>query len=516
MNNKVTVVVGVLIVAALAVWLSGGKNPSDSPVSAEVLDIASPLEISGLEPAKSGYLFSRMQAAETLFTINRERQLVPQLVEQVSVTEDGLGWRLNVRESIAFHDGTELTPDVVAVNLRRALQRPGVLQQTPIEAVAVDGQAVVVSLREPFALLPAFLAHYSTIMLAPSSFDEAGEVTAIIGTGAYRVDAVVPPLRIELSAFDDWWQGRANIQQVSYLAVPRGETRTMMTQSGDADLTLSLPPVATEQLASDPNIDLQVVTIPRTRLLKLNTAKPFFDTAQERQALSFAINREALARVVMRNPDLAAGQMFPAAISGWSNAELTALEYDPQRASELLKEAGWIVGDDGYLYRDGQRFAVTLRTYASWPDLPLLATAIQNQLSEVGIDVEISVGSYTEIPAGHQDGSLDMALITRSFSMVPDPLATVMEDYGPGGADWGAMRWSNDQAFALIDQLSVTTDADQRSRRLQQLTAVLHDELPTIPVVWSELAVASSKRLEGVYVDPYEQNYYLSEMRWAQ
>ncbi|PTY38778.1 ABC transporter substrate-binding protein [Saccharospirillum sp. MSK14-1] len=502
------------MLAALGVWVSLDNKASD-PL-AEVLDIASPLEISGLEPAKSGYLFTRMQAAETLFIINRERQLVPQLVENVEVSGDGLDWRMDVRDSVMFHDGTPLTAEVVATNLRRALARPGVLQNTPIDEIAVDASSVVISLREPFALLPAFLAHYSTLMLAPSSFNEAGDITAIVGTGAYQVNEVVPPLRIELSAFDDWWQGRANIEQVRYLAVPRGETRTMMSQSGDADLTLSLPPVATEQLASDPNINLQVVTIPRTRLLKLNTAKPFFDSAQERQALSLAINREALARVVMRNPDLAAEQLFPAAISGWSNRQLAPLEYDPQRARDLLNEAGWTLGDDGYLSRDDQRFEVTLRTYASWPDLPLLATAIQNQLAEVGIDLAISVGSYTEIPAGHQDGTLDLALITRSFSMVPDPLATVMEDYGPGGADWGAMNWVNDQAFGLIDQLSVSTDADARDAQLQQLTTLLHAELPTIPVVWSELAVAASKRLEGVYVDPYEQNYYLSDLRWVQ
>lgn len=515
MNKKTGILVGaVVVLAALAAWVSQGDKTSAA--AAEVLDIASPLEISGLEPAKSGYLFTRMQAAETLFTIDRERQLVPQLVENVAVSEEGLSWQMDVRDAVLFHDGTELTPEVVASNLRRALGRPGVLQNTPIENVTADDQSVVISLSEPFALLPAFLAHYSTLMLAPSSFDEAGEITAIVGTGAYQVNEVVPPLRIELSAFDDWWQGRAHIERVSYLAVPRGETRTMMTQSGDADLTLSLPPVATQQLADDPNINLQVVTIPRTRLLKLNTAKPFFDSAQERQALSLAINREALARVVMRNPDLAAEQLFPAAISGWSNSQLAPLQYDPQRASDLLSEAGWTLGDDGYLTRDGQRFEVTLRTYASWPDLPLLATAIQNQLAEVGIDLQISVGSYTEIPAGHQDGTLDLALVTRSFSMVPDPLATVMEDYGPGGADWGAMNWSNDRAFGLIDQLSVSTDAAERHAQLQQLTTVLHDELPTIPVVWSELAVAASKRLEGLYVDPYEQNYYLSELRWTE
>lgn len=503
--------VGILAMAATA----GLSAPAMAAENDGILDIASPLEISGLDPAKSGYIFSRMQAAETLFTVNREGKLVPMLASDSHVSKDGLVWHIALRDGVTFHDGSAMSTDVVVADLKRAFDRPGVLGRAPITDISAEGSEVVITLSEPFAMLPAFLAHYSTIILAPKSFDEAGEVTAIIGTGAYRVDEVTPPLRVEMTAFDKWWNGKADIEKVSYLAVGRGETRAMMAQSGDADLVLSLLPVAVNQLNNDPAVNVAVATIPRTRLLKFDVSKPFFDEVIERQALSLAIDRKAIAAVVMRNVDLAATQMFPPSIVGWNNDGVPSFEFDPQKARDLLAKAGWVEGSDGILEKDGKRFSITLRTYASWPDLPLIATALQSQLKAVGINLEISVGSYTEIPSGHADGSLEIALITRSFSMVPDPLATVMADYGPAGADWGAMNWKNDEAADLLTALGRANDATVRADMQKQLTSIFQYELPTIPVVWSELAVAASNKLENLFVDPFEQNYYLSDLRWV-
>ncbi|WP_430472684.1 ABC transporter substrate-binding protein [Thalassospira lucentensis] len=503
-------------VGMAAIAVSGGLSlPAQAAENDGVLDIASPLEISGLEPAKSGYIFSRMQAAETLFTVNKDGQLVPMLARDSHVSEDGLVWDIAIRDGVLFHDGTSMTAKIVADDLNRAFARPGVLNRAPITAIEAQGDEVVITLSEPFSMLPAFLAHYSTIILAPSAFDATGEITAIVGTGAFKVDEVTPPLRVEMTAFDQWWNGRAGIEKVSYLAVSRGETRAMMAQSGDADLVLSLLPVAVNQLSNNSEVNVNVATIPRTRLLKIDAAKPFFDEVIERQALSLAINRAAIASVVMRNPDLAATQMFPPSIVGWNNADIPAFEFNPQKARDLLTKAGWVEGTDGILEKDGKRFSVTVRTYASWPDLPLIATALQSQLRAVGIHLEISVGSYTEIPSGHADGSLEVALITRSFSMVPDPLATVMTDYGPGGADWGAMNWNNAKAADLLTELGRTSDKAARADMQHELTAILQDELPTIPLVWSELAVSSSAKLENLFVDPFEQNYYLSDLRWV-
>ena len=106
---------------------------------------------------------------------------------------------------------------------------------------------------------------------------------------------------------------------------------------------------------------------------------------------------------------------------------------------ELLAAAGWKAGADGILMRDGKRFELALRTYPDRPELPPIATVIQDQLRKVGIAVQVKIGNSSEIPAGHRDGTLELGLAARNFALGPDPLITLIDDYGDKGGDWGAM-----------------------------------------------------------------------------
>ena len=81
------------------------------------------------------------------------------------------------------------------------------------------------------------------------------------------------------------------------------------------------------------------------------------------------------------------------------------------------------------------------RTFPDRPELPLLATALQAQWKAVGVELKVAVGNSSEIPAGHQDGSLQLGLYARNYALVPDPLVTLLGDLAPAGADWGVMNW---------------------------------------------------------------------------
>jgi peptide/nickel transport system substrate-binding protein len=289
-----------------------------------------------------------------------------------------------------------------------------------------------------------------------------------------------------------------------------------MAESGEADLVFSMLPVSVNRLKANPKLDVQIATIPRTRILKVNAASPFFDQIEERQAISAAIDRAGLTKVILRNADLAATQLFPPAMKGWNSPEVQPLVRDVDKAKELLATAGWKAASDGILEKDGKRFSVTLLTYSSWPELPPIATALQAQLRQVGIEVKVSVGNSSEIPARHQDGTLEMGLISRLYSIVPDPVGTLLQDYGPGGSDWGSMGWDNKEIQSVVEQLAATSDAAARAPLQSRAVEILQRELPSIPVTWSELAIVSNKRITGVQVDPLEVNYGLSAIRWAE
>lgn len=181
-----------------------------------------------------------------------------------------------------------------------------------------------------------------------------------------------------------------------------------------------------------------------------------------------------------------------------------------------MAELGWSKGDDGILVRDGERFSIMLRTFPDRPELPLIATALQDTWRDLGIELEVSVASYSEIPAGHQDGSLHVALYARNYGVTTDPVGAVMQDFGQGGGDWGAMGWDNAQVAEAINLIASTGDEKLRADSIATVAATLHQELPVIPVVWYQHTVSIDKKLGGVIIDPLQRSYGLGEMFWTE
>lgn len=479
------------------------------------LDIVAPWEINSPDPSRAGHVFSRMQVAETLVDTDRKGQLAPGLAVEWQVSEDQLTWRFPLRQGVRFHDDTELTAATVVAALRRAVSRPGMLDQAPIMAIEPEGESVVIRLKTPYAPLPALLAHSSIQILAPASFGEKGQTVQVIGTGPYRVTALETPQRLVVERFDSYWGEPAAIEHASYLASPRGETRALMAQSGDAEIIFTLDPASRMRLGRYPGLELYAEPIPRTVAIKLNAAHPALADVEARRVLSQAIDRQGIATGVLRSPEAAANQLFPPALAEWHQPELAEQTRDIEAARKVLASLGWERDVGGILMRDGQPFSLTLTTFADRPELPIIATALQDQWRELGIDVTVNVGNASEIPAGHHDGSLDMGLMARNFGLVPDPLATLREDFGPEGSDWGAMNWSDERLLTLLETLAHTPAGDEHHQAIAaEVSALLNEALPVIPVAWYLQTAAVSDRLEGFSIDPLERSYRLTDLRW--
>jgi peptide/nickel transport system substrate-binding protein len=501
-----------------SVALTGALLLSNGVAQAEdrVLTVAAPFELISVDPAKKGYIFSRMGVAETLVTVDGKARPIPLLATEWSQSADHLTWRFKIREGVVFHDGTPMTVDTVAAALNWALAKPGILGKAPVTAIAAEGDSVVFTLSEPFSLLPAALANYTTIILAPASYQDDGAVDTVIGTGPFQVTNVAPPQKMEAERNDAYWGEKAKIDKVAYLSVVRGETRALMAESGDSQLVFVLDPASMERLKRSDRMEVRAVPIPRTVTLKVNAGHPFLSDKRARQALSMAINRPGIATAILRDPDAAAGQLLPPTLGIWHQDALPALAYDPEGAKALLADLGWTPGEDGLLVRDGKPFKISLRTFADRPELPIFATAIQAQFREVGIDLAVNVGNSSEIPSGHQDGTLDLGLMARNFSLVPNPLGTLLQDFGPGGGDWGAMNWSNAAISEAMDRLATETGDVDPAKDRATITSILQDELPVIPVTWYQLTAAVNNGLKGVVLDPFELSYHLDDVEWVE
>jgi len=501
--------------AATSLALACGAARAQSTDPASVM-IVGPWEISGLAPASSGHVFSRLQITETLLGAHDDGSPAPALAERWTVSPDGLEWRFFLRPAARFHDGTPVTVAAVLTCLQAARKPPSLLAQAPIAALQAEGaRTVLIRLSTRHAGLLARLAHSSTMVLAPSSFDASGKVVAIVGSGPYRIEALRPPQSVAAVAFDGYDGARPAIEAVRYLAVGRSETRALMAESGQADLAYGLDPISLTRLARRGQLQIEAVTLPRTAVIKVNAGLPALRDPRARQALSLAIDRVGIAKALLRDGELAATQLFPPSLALWHDPGLPPLHHDPEAAARLLHAAGWRRGAGGLRDGAGQPLRLSLRSYIDRPELPVIATALQEQWRQAGIAVEVLIGNSGDIPRTHRDGTLELALMARNYGSVPDPTMGLLQDFAPEGSDWGAMGWRDARMAQALAELARGGAAPERTTALRrEVTAALQHGLPVIPVAWYRQQVTVGPRLSGVSLDALERSYRLSAMEW--
>jgi len=501
----------------LAVLLPTGAQANPTPEN--TVDIRAAFEFSSLDPTRSGFVFTRMQVIETLLNVNTRGDLTPGLASDWSIEDNGMRWRLTLRNNVVFHDGTALTAQRVAEQLNLAMRKPSLLQGLPINSInAVGDNEVIISLTKPYSLLGPSLAHYSTAILAASAHTENGEVTSLIGTGPFSVEQVAVPHKLVVQRFDDYWGKKAEVEYASYLTGHRAEARVLQARSGQADIVFGLDPASVPMLKRMPTLEILRSDLPRTLVLKLNAGHPFLKDEDAREALSLAINRQGIATAILRAPDAAADQLLPSYMADWYLADRN-VSYELEKASELLADLGWKKDSEGWLEKDGQRFELELITYADRPELTTVATAVQDQWKQLGIKLNVNITNSSAIPAGHSDGSLEVALIARNYGIIANPLGTLIKDFASSGSsikggEWGAMNWSNSQVPQTLDALVSETDPERYHQQAQTVARAIYSERPLIPIAYYVQQTAVNKRVSGFRFDPYERSYFLNELSW--
>jgi peptide/nickel transport system substrate-binding protein len=500
---------------ALLTRTASAQGTADQGTAATPLRHVQPWDIRSLRMDDAGYHFTRAGITETLVRTTPAGAVEPALALSWSVEDGGTVWRFRLREGVRFHDGTPMTAPVVQASFERLLPRASYLAAASITAVRAEQDAIVFTLARPFGSLPVFLADPSCPILAPAAFDAAGDVVRLIGTGPFRAIALDLPRGLTAERNPGYWGSPSALARLRYDAVNNAETRANIAVAGDADLVLNLPTPSVARVERGGMTVLRAV-IPRVHILMPNAAKPQFSSPRLREALSLAIDRDAIASGIMRNPALAARHYLPDALRAWIVPDLAPLRLDVARANALLESEGWARGADGIRVREGVRFAATVRTYANRPELPIIATALQQQLRAIGFALDIRVGESTAITEGQRDGSLELGLSSRNTAILPDPITTLAADFttdaSPAGAV-GQTNWRNDDIRRDVAAYLAEADEARRQALRRSIVATLQQELPVIPIVWYDQIVAVSRTIDGFVIDPFEMSHGLDRIR---
>lgn len=505
---------------ALLLTACGGDKPSDNKTTPpantadKTLTVVTPWEITNADPSTSGFVYQRLGVGETLTDVDDKGVITPALASEWKTEDNGKTWVFVLRDGVTFHDGTPMNAQAVVGSLNTALKKPTALENAKIQDIqATDDKTIKITLDKPLTTLPAFLAHSTAIILAPSSFDDKGQATTIVGTGAYKIDKIEPPQKLEQSAYANYWGTKASINRISYLANSRSEARTLLVEGNDDHLVYTLDSASIKRLENNPELQIATATLARTIALKMNIANPLFADKITRQALSDAIDREAIAKSVLRIGDAGAYELLPPMFGGWQvgNAKKGTPDYEAIKATLL---ANGFDEKEGILHKDGKPFTVSLITFSDRPELPLIATALQDQWRKIGVDLQVNITNASEIPKAHQDGSLQIALYARNYGMTPDPLLALSEDLNPKGSDWGVMNYKNDTLTQALNEVASTTDEQKKAQLKQQIAQILVDERPLIPVVYYQQSASAHKSLQGLTLDPFERKYNLHLLKW--
>ncbi|MQP67054.1 ABC transporter substrate-binding protein [Niveispirillum sp. SYP-B3756] len=499
-----------------AVGLGGllcGCSPGEQTADREFL-IVEASHPTKREPTSAGKFYALMGIAETLVNVDDRGHISTGLALHWEMSADGLEWRFDLRPGAHFHDGTPVTAEPVVRMLERARKRPGVMHVVPIAAIAAHEGRVIIRLATPSALLLPVLAHDSTIILAPASFDAADQAVQVIGSGPYRITGITEQ-EVAVEAWERWGGVPPAIHRARYLSAARPETRALLSESGQANAVFDLDWPSERRLRDAGHVHIVDIASPRTTLLKLNVGHPFLADLRARQALSLAVDRLAIATGLFGNADRAATQLLPEFFTDWHDKNLPRLHTDVAQAQRLLAELGWQPGADGILLRGDERFALKLLSLATRTDQPLITAALQQQFRRIGVEISVIPCSPAEIVAAHRDGTLELAMFARNHMMVANPVAVLMQDYAKGGADWGAMGWNNPDMIAALQTLASGAAPERAAALRQQIVQTLQAELPVIPLIFNRRIAAFDKRLANVQVDALERSYNMAAMRWA-
>lgn len=321
------------------------------PASARGITVAVGSSFTTLDPYQATDLLSRSVAKsfyEGLYAFDKNLKPVPQLAKSHEVSPDGLSWTFTLQEGVKFHDGTEFNADAVKLNFERVLNPANHLSRYAllkfIDKVEVLGPYKVrFDLKSPMPSFLQRLANGTAQMICPSTlkkYDGRGIAFNPCGTGPYTLKDYNPSERLVVVKNPNYRvAGLPKLDSITWVPVMENATRAAMLRTGEADFIHPMPVEQVKELKDDPSLNIHIVPSIMMRYLSINCMQKPFDDVRVRQAVSYAINREALCKVAYNGFAQPATGVIPPQIPGAASFGVPA--YNPEKARELLKEAGY-------------------------------------------------------------------------------------------------------------------------------------------------------------------------------
>jgi peptide/nickel transport system substrate-binding protein len=442
---------------------------------------------------------------EPLLELTPKGEIAPKLAEKWDVSADATEFTLRLKKGIKFHDGQPFNAEAVKVNFDRRLDFNAATKLyflvAQIASVAVVNEYTVkIKTKMPFAPLLSNLTYPTNGIQSPAALKRYWDKPLLmpIGTGPFIFKEWAPGNRLVMVRNDNYWGISPALSEVTFRVIPDDASRVAALEKGEVHVAVKIPPSDLPRLKANSKIRILTSSSARTIYLGFNCLKEPFTDKRIRQALNYAVNKEAIVEHVLDG----AGRVSDAPVSPviFGYAPIKIYEYNVEKAKALLTEAGFPEGFETTLHSPSGRY---------YKDT-LLARAVAADLLKVGVKAEIKL----------MDWDAYIPFILRDQEEAEHRLYVLGWSTFTGDADYGlyplfysgewakkgtnASFFSNERLDRLLDEARSTAHPNERKKLYKDAMTLIVDEAPWI-FLYSEIEMTGVRaNVKDIVVQPTE------------
>jgi peptide/nickel transport system substrate-binding protein len=431
---------------------------------------------------------------DKLFDIDETLKVVPQLALSHETSADGKAVTIRLRPGVKFHDGEPLDAEAAKFSLDRHLNMQGSFRKPEIAALdrveVVDPLTIRLVLKNPFSPLIAQLTDRAGMMVSPKAAKEAGDRFGLkpVCAGPYRFVERVQQDRMVVDKFQDYWnKDNVHIDRIVYLPIVDATVRLANLKSGGLELIERVLATDIKDVRGDARLKLSTALELGYQGIDINVANgdraknPLGTSAKVRQALSLAIDRDALNQVVF-NGEFVAGNQWVNPEHPYFQKSFPAPKRDVAKAKALMKEAGVTTPFDvDFLVPKGA-------------ETQAVAEVIQAMAAEIGINMKIRVTEFATSLKQGESGEFQAYLLAWSGRTDPDGNTYIFHKCKAPQNNPG---YCNPDADRLLDEARSVADFAKRKAVYEQITKLILEDNPKIYLYHRRVLIAHTARLEG-------------------
>jgi peptide/nickel transport system substrate-binding protein len=450
---------------------------------------------------------------------------IGELADKWEISDDGLIYTFTLRDGVTFHDGEPLTADDVKFTydlfMNEATGSPRTAEMTErIKTVeVVDERTVRFTLNFPvapflvdqmtFGIVPQhILQDVDPAQLAQDPFS-TGQKGRTIGTGPFMFEEWVKDDHITLVKNPNYWEGEPNLDQYIWKVVPDATVVAQQLKTGEIDYG-DIEPSQLEDMRLQPNVNIyKYDTFDFTfYAYQLDPEKTtLFQEKEVRQPLLYALDRQAMIDAIRFGVGQVAIGTMP--VLSWAYAPdqiKLKYEHDPEKAKQLLDQAGWVPGPDGIRQKNGQRLAFTVYTNAGNKIREQYVAVFQEQWRQIGVECTPQTEEWNAF-LDRITGTKDFEMFLVGFVWGVDPDQSTMWKCSAYEGGFNMNKYCNPEVDRLLDQALKITDQERRKELYIEMQNLLMEDLPSAILDFPQAIAVVNKRVHNLFPNDVDDRY---------